>query len=101
MARAYIKIGEINRNLILVAISWIEMPDATSAKEYKRLVDNNEGRVIELSRETRLYRNITFDDRNFMTGIKGTFVWNVEATSQFSTTPDSVTNEIVAHSRQQ
>ncbi|GAA2415707.1 hypothetical protein GCM10010191_27540 [Actinomadura vinacea] len=101
MARAYIQIGDIHRDLILVAISWVEMPSATSAKEYMQLVDTDAGNVIELSRETKPFKNITFEDRTYISGIKEIFVWHVEVKPTFSTTPDSVINDILARSRQQ
>lgn len=100
MARAYIQVGDTNRHLILVAISWVEMPGIADAREYLRLVDVDAGNVIELSRETKRFKNVTYEDRTYMFGIKGTFVWQVEVKPLSAATPDSMVNAILAEVRQ-
>src|SRR5207249_4903789 len=52
LARAYIQVGEPGDNLILVAISWVEMPSVASVKDLKRLIDEGVGNITELSLET-------------------------------------------------
>ncbi|MFI0451191.1 hypothetical protein [Actinomadura sp. 6N118] len=101
MARAYIQVNDANRGLAHVAITWVEMPSATSAMEYKHLFDIGAGKVIELSRESKSLKNATFENRTYTSGTKGNFVWTVEVAPLFSTTPDSVINEVLAGSRQQ
>ncbi|MCP2338728.1 hypothetical protein [Actinomadura rupiterrae] len=101
MARGLVQLGEIDRDLVLVAVSWVEMPDAATAHGYKDLVDANAGKITELSREMPLLRGISFENRTFMTGLKGTFVWNVEVKPQSPTMSDTVINGILEDSRQQ
>ncbi|MFC4906620.1 hypothetical protein [Actinomadura gamaensis] len=100
MVRGFVQLGELDKDLVLVAISWVEMQDATSAQGYKALVDANAGKVTELSRETKPFEAISFENRTFMTGLKGAFVWNVEVKPQFSTVSDAVVNGILEDSRQ-
>ncbi len=100
MARAYIRVGDIKYNPVLVAISWVEMPDMATAGEYLRLVDTDVGNVIELSRESKHFKNVTYEDRTYMFGNRGTFVWEVEVKPVFSRTPDSLVNSIIEKVRQ-
>jgi hypothetical protein len=97
LSRAYIQIGDSE---LLVAISWVQMPDASSAASYKRLVDTpGAGDVTELSRETTLYKNIKYTDSAHTSGIHGTAVWNVQVQPVFPRPPE-VVDKILADSRQ-
>jgi hypothetical protein len=100
LARAYIKIGESDQGLILVAISRVTMPDSSSAKAYKSLVDmQGAGNITELSREARLYKNIKFDSSAHESGLHGMDVWNVQVKPVFPTATD-VINKVLLDSRQ-
>ncbi len=76
------------------------MPNAETASECKHIIDADLGKLVELSRETRLYRNISYENRSFATGSKGAYIWNVEVTAQSAAVSDSTMNEILAISRQ-
>jgi hypothetical protein len=100
LARAYLQIGEPDQGLILVAISWVAMPSASLAEKYKELIDTTEaGNITELSRETKLYKNIRYTDGSYMSGLHGAAVWNVQVKPVFPATTD-VINKILADSRQ-
>jgi hypothetical protein len=101
LARAYIEVGKTKRDPMLVAIAWIEMPDVASAAELKQLVDMDVGNVIELSRETKPYRNVSYEERIYAAGMKGTFVWSVEVKPLTASTPESLVNRVIDSSRQQ
>jgi hypothetical protein len=50
--RAWFDVRDGRRGLVLVAVSWVEMPDIRSAREFQELVDTHgTGNVTELSRE--------------------------------------------------
>jgi len=79
LARAYIVLREHNQGLALVAISWVDMPTLSLAMEYKHMVDApGTGNITELSRESGPYRNVIFNGNDYLSGIIGTAVWNVQ-----------------------
>jgi len=97
LARAYLQIGDSE---VLVAISWVGMPDASSAESYKRLVDTpGAGNITELSREVKLYRKIKYAGSAHSSGIDGTAVWNVQVKPVFPR-PNTMVDGILADSRQ-
>ncbi len=83
LARAYLAVsrgGPGGPGVVLVAISWADMPSARLAGEYKRLVDaGGTGNITELSRDTGSYQNVSFSGAFYLSGITGTAVWNVQA----------------------
>jgi hypothetical protein len=96
LVRAYIQIGEPDQGLILVAISWVAMPDGSSAKAYKSLVDMpGAGNVTELSREVKPYKNIKFDGSAHESGVHGADVWNVQVKPVFPTTTDVISKVLL------
>lgn len=100
LARSYIQIGQPDQGLILVAISWVAMPDATQAADYKRLADTpGAGNITELSREVKLYKNITYTNSAYASGLHGDAAWNVKVKPVFPVSAD-VVNKILAKSRQ-
>jgi hypothetical protein len=100
LGRAYIRIGEPDQGLILIAVSWVGMPDSSSAEDYKKLVDTpGSGNVTELSREEKLYKNINYTNSAHTSGVHGAAVWNVQVNPVFPATPDVVTR-ILIDSRQ-
>src|SRR5690606_18840118 len=49
--RAWFEVRDGKRGVVLVAVSWVEMPDTRSARKFHRLVDTHgTGNVTELSR---------------------------------------------------
>ncbi|MDL4770757.1 hypothetical protein [Actinomadura xylanilytica] len=100
LARAYMQIGEGGQNLALAALSWVEMPNVDLASNLNHLVDVDVGNIIELSRETKKFEKIIYDERTYISGIKGTFVWSVEVKPVFQTVSDSLINQIITDTRQ-
>jgi hypothetical protein len=83
LARAYLAVsapGQGGATVVLVAISWVDMPSAQLAGQFKRLVDTGgTGNVTELSRDTGSYQDVSFSGAFYQSGITGTAVWNVQA----------------------
>jgi hypothetical protein len=83
LARAYLAVsqpGPGGTAMALVAISWVDMPTAQLAGQYKRLVDTGgTGNVTELSRDTGPYQDVSFSGAFYQSGSTGTAVWNVQA----------------------
>lgn len=78
-ARAYLVITQGKGAVALIAFSWVSMPSAHSALEYKQLVDApNTGNITELSRDVGPYRSIRYTGKNYISGMIGMTVWNVE-----------------------
>jgi hypothetical protein len=97
LARAYLRVGYSE---FLVAVSWVGMPDVASADHYRSLVDTpGSGNVTELSRETTLYRKITYAGGPHMSGTNGTAVWNVQVKPVFPR-PEAEVRRILLDSRQ-
>ena len=97
LARAYVQVGDAE---VLVAISWVGMPDKPLAEEYKRLVDTpGAGNVTELSRGITLYRNIKYAGSARSSGVDGTAVWNVQVRPVYPR-PNAMIGRILTDSRQ-
>lgn len=78
--RAWFDVRDSRRGLLLVAVSWVEMPDAASARAYKNLVDTyGTGNVTELSREEGPYRRVRFTGRYYESRRDGAAVVNAQA----------------------
>jgi hypothetical protein len=76
------------------------MPDSSSAKAYRSLIDTlGSGNVTELSREVKPYKNINFDGSAHESGIQGPDVWNVQVKPVFPATTD-VIGKVLLDSRQ-
>jgi hypothetical protein len=98
LARAYVQLGYSE---VLVAISWVEMPSTRLSRAYKRLVDTpDSGGIVELSRDTALYRKISYANSAHTSGMQDTSVWNVQAQPIAPKTTAELT-EILIDSRQQ
>ena len=79
LVRAYLAVHDGNLGVVLVALSWVGMPDASTAAEYKKLVDTGgTGNITELSRDTGPYRTIKYSGRFYTSGLDGSSVWNVQ-----------------------
>ncbi|MGH3381549.1 MAG: hypothetical protein ACRDP6_43150 [Actinoallomurus sp.] len=86
---------------VLVAISWVEMPSARLATEYKQLADTvGAGSISELWRDKTLYRKFDYSSSAHTSGINGAPVWNVQARPIVSKTNTEIT-EVLIDSRQQ
>jgi hypothetical protein len=97
LARAYVVLGDSE---ILVAISWVGMPNASLARRYKKLVDTpGSGNVTELSRDVTRYRKLKYGDGPHTSGIHGADVWNVQVRPIFPKSTAEIT-EIIIDSRQ-
>ncbi|WP_219414814.1 hypothetical protein [Pseudonocardia nigra] len=78
--RALFTVRDARRNVVLVAVAWVEMPDAASAREYHRLVDTHgTGNVTELSRERGPYRRVRFTGEQYASRRDGTTLVNAQA----------------------
>jgi hypothetical protein len=100
LARAYIVVREHNQGLALVAISWVDMPTLSLAMKYKHMVDApGTGNITELSRESGAYRNVIFNGNDYLSGIIGTSVWNVQV-QPIDSAPADVLKKILIDSRQ-
>ncbi|MDN3356725.1 hypothetical protein [Actinomadura sp. DC4] len=94
LARAYLQIGESE---ILVAISWVGMPSASLAGEYKHLIDTpGAGGVTELSRAVKLYRYLDYASSAHTSGNGGTAVWNVQVRPVYPRPPAEITKVLLA-----
>jgi len=100
LARAYIVVRQNKQDVVLVAISWVDMPTPSLAMDYKHLVDTQgTGNITELSRESGPYRNVVFTGNNYLSGIIGTAVWNVQV-QPIGSTPTTVLKTVLDDSRQ-
>jgi hypothetical protein len=78
--RALLEVRDVRRNVVLVAIAWVEMPDEASARALHRLVDTGgTGNVTELSRERGRYRTVRFTGEHYASRRDATTVVNVQA----------------------
>jgi hypothetical protein len=78
--RAWFEIRDGRRGLVLVAVSWVEMPDSRSARAFHELVDTHgTGNVTELSREQGPHRRVRFTGQHYVSRRDGTMVVNAQA----------------------
>jgi hypothetical protein len=78
--RAWFEVRDGRRGMVLVAVSWVEMPDTRGAREFHELVDRHGcGNVTELSREQGPYRRVRFTGRYYVSRRDGTTVVNAQA----------------------
>lgn len=97
LARAYLQLGYSE---ILVSISWVGFSSASEAEWYKRLIDTpGAGGIVELSRDTTLYRKIGYAGSPHLSGMNGSAVWNVQVKPVFPRPADEI-NRVLAESRQ-
>lgn len=78
--RAWFEVHDRRRGLVLVAVSWVEMPATRSAREFHELVDTHgTGNVTELSREEGPHRRVRFTGHHYVSRRDGTTVMNAQA----------------------
>lgn len=101
LSRAAFILRDKHQDAILVAISWVSMPSATLAKQYKTLVDTwRTGNVTELSREIGPYKNVRFTGKNYTSGRDGETVWNAQGQPALRPMDITVIKAILTASRQ-
>lgn len=80
VSRALFEVHDRRKNVVLVAVAWVEMPGSASARQFHDLVDRpGTGNVTELSRDQGRYRNVRFSGEHYASRRDGTTVVNVQA----------------------
>ncbi|MGH3874240.1 MAG: hypothetical protein ACRDSR_22520 [Pseudonocardiaceae bacterium] len=78
--RGLFEVRDKRGDVVLVAVAWVEMPDARSAADLKDLIDGyGSGNVTELSRERGRYRRVRFTGEFYASDRDGTVVVNAQA----------------------
>jgi hypothetical protein len=78
--RVLIEVQDKRRNVVLVAVAWVDMPDVQQARRFKDLVDRNgTGNITELSRETGPYQDVRFTGDHYTSTRDDTTVINAQA----------------------
>lgn len=79
LTRTVFELRDRHRNVLLVAISWVDMPSVGSAENLLTLVDKyGTGNVTELSRESGPYRRIRYTGKIYDSTREGSAVGNVQ-----------------------
>ena len=80
--RAYFRIRDRQGDVVLVAASWVQMPDEAGARALKKLLDvRGTGNVAELSREQGGYRTVRYTGDASSARRDGSVVANAQAQS--------------------
>lgn len=80
MHRALFELRDTRGNVVLIAVSWVDMGDEATAREFHRLVDGSgSGNITELSRERGRYRSVRFTGDIYESRREGTVVSNAQA----------------------
>ena len=78
--RAAFQVRDDRGDVVLIAVSWVEMPDEAGARAFKTLVDvHGTGNATELSRERGRYRSVRFTGDAYASRRDGTVVANAQA----------------------
>ncbi|MFR9807391.1 hypothetical protein ACL02T_34630 [Pseudonocardia sp. RS010] len=78
--RAYFELRDQKGDAAIVAVSWVEMPDETSARTLKQLMDTSgTGNVTELSRDRGKYRTVRYTGDAYASRRDGPVVINAQA----------------------
>lgn len=80
--RAYFEVQDRQGDAILIAVSWVRMPDASSASALQHLDDApGTGNVTELSREEGKYKSVRYTGLFYTSNLdtSGTVFVNVQA----------------------
>jgi hypothetical protein len=78
--RALFEVRDERRNVVLVAVAWVDMPDVRQAREFKELVDRDgTGNITELSRETGPYQDVRFTGEHYASTRDEATVINAQA----------------------
>jgi len=80
LSRALFEARDSRRNVVLVAVAWVEMPDAGRARALRALLDGaGTGNVTELSRQRGRYRDVRFTGDFYASRRDGSTVVNAQA----------------------
>lgn len=80
MHRALFELRDAKGDVVLIAVSWVDMGDESTARELHRLVDGSgTGNITELSRERGRYRSVRFTGDIYESRREGTVVSNAQA----------------------
>lgn len=78
--RASLEVRDRDGDVVLLAVSWVEMPDEASARAFNELVDiHGSGNITELSRERGRFQTIRFTGYPYASGRDDTVVVNAQA----------------------
>lgn len=78
--RAFFEVRDAKGDIVLVAASWVQMPDDDSARELKTKLDTNgTGNLTELSRDKGKYKRVRFTGDAYASRLDGTVVTNAQA----------------------
>jgi hypothetical protein len=96
LERAYVELRDKHKNVVLVALSRVDMPNAEAASRFKALVDvGGTGNVTELSRDGGAFRNVRYDGMTYASGLDGpNTVWNLQVQPAGWSTAAKILNEI-------
>jgi hypothetical protein len=79
VTRAVIEVTDKRKNVVLIAVSRVDMPTAADARQYKELVDRDDtGNITELSREGGRYQSYRYTGRFYNSSIDGPSVENTQ-----------------------
>ena len=78
LARVSLTLDAAGHPVALVAISWVEMPNAVQADQYKHLVDTQgTGNITELTRIEGPYQTVRYSGQYYLSGRYRTAVWKL------------------------
>ena len=78
--RAQFELRDRRGDVVLLAISWVELADEATAREFHQLVDGHgTGNITELSRERGRYRSVRYTGDIYASHREGTVVSNAQA----------------------
>jgi len=93
--RALLQVADRRVGVVLVAMAWVQMPDAGEAAALQSLVDRpGSGNITELSRERGQYRNVRFTDQGYPSARDDTVVITVQIQPLAPRIPGKVLNDI-------
>lgn len=96
LSRAVFELRDKQKNVVLVAVSRVDMPGAGEASELKTLVDaGGTGNVTELSRESGPYRDVRFTGEGYTSSLSGPTVQNTQVQPVGWSAGDSILHEIL------
>ena len=79
LSRAVFELRDRHKNVILLALSQVDMPSVAAARSYKALVDRDAtGNITELSRESGAYRSVRYTGDFYASSLDGRTVRNAQ-----------------------
>ncbi len=78
--RSLFEVRDRRGGLVLIAVAWVDMPDATSARAFRELVDvHGTGNITELNRDGGRYQAVRFTGEHYASTLEGSTVVNAQA----------------------